>query len=49
MAKSLVKVGTIQRVVLLIRGAKVILDADLAEIYGVPTKVLNPARSECRP
>ncbi|MGD1083459.1 MAG: ORF6N domain-containing protein [Verrucomicrobiota bacterium] len=26
-----------------IRGAKVILDADLAELYGVPTKVFNQA------
>ena len=26
-----------------IRGTKVILDADLAKIYGVPTKALNQA------
>lgn len=29
--------------ILLIRGFKVMLDADLAELYGVPTKVLNQA------
>jgi hypothetical protein len=27
----------------LIRGHKVMLDSDLAELYGVPTKVLNQA------
>lgn len=27
--------------ILLIRGQKVILDSDLAELYGVPTKRLN--------
>jgi hypothetical protein len=26
-----------------VRGLKVIVDADLARIYGVPTKVLNQA------
>lgn len=29
--------------ILLIRGQKVIIDADLAELYGVPTKALNQA------
>jgi len=29
--------------ILLIRGIKVMLDADLAELYGVPTKALNQA------
>ena len=29
--------------ILLVRGRKVILDADLAELYGVPTKALNQA------
>jgi len=29
--------------ILLIRGAKSMLDTDLAELYGVPTKVLNQA------
>jgi hypothetical protein len=31
----------IERSILLIRGRKVMLDADLAELYGVPTKRLN--------
>jgi len=45
MAKSnaLVKVGKIQQRILLIRGEKVIIDADLAEAYGVTTKALNQA------
>ncbi len=29
--------------ILLLRGQKVLLDADLAELYGVPTKVLVQA------
>src|SRR5436190_8339056 len=33
----------IQSVILTVRGQKVILDSDLALIYGVPTKVLNQA------
>ncbi len=33
----------VERRILLIRGQKVMLDADLAELYGVPTKVLNQA------
>ena len=33
----------IERAILLIRGHKVMLDADLAELYGVPTKILNKA------
>jgi len=35
--------GTIQQRILLIRGEKVIIDADLAEAYGVTTKALNQA------
>lgn len=42
-ANSVVKVGTIQQRILLIRGEKVIVDADLAEAYGVSTRVLNQA------
>jgi hypothetical protein len=37
-------VETVQRIesrILMIRGRKVVLDADLAELYGVPTKRLN--------
>ena len=41
--KALVKVGQIQQRILLIRGEKVIIDADLAEAYGVTTKALNQA------
>ena len=33
----------IERSILLIRGQKVILDTDLAELYGVRTKVFNQA------
>ena len=36
-----VPAGQIEQAILLIRGQKVILDADLAELYGVATKVLN--------
>lgn len=39
--KSIVSVGKIENRILLIRGEKVIIDADLAEFYGVPTKRLN--------
>ena len=33
----------ISRRILTVRGHRVIIDADLAEIYGVPTKALNQA------
>jgi hypothetical protein len=33
----------IESLILTLRGLKVILDADLAELYGVPTKVFNQA------
>lgn len=39
--RSVVRVGKIEERILLIRGNKVILDADLAEFYGVSTKRLN--------
>jgi hypothetical protein len=35
--------GTVQERILTIRGEKVILDSDLAALYGVATKVLNQA------
>lgn len=38
-----VPVGLIERRIYLIRGQKVMLDSDLAEIYGVPTFRLNEA------
>ena len=39
--ESLVPAERIERSILLIRGHKVMLDSDLAELYGVPTKRLN--------
>lgn len=39
--KSLVKVPTIGERILTIRGQRVMLDRDLAELYGVETKYLN--------
>ncbi len=41
--KNLVPLERIERSILLIQGQKVILDIDLAELYGVPTKALNQA------
>jgi hypothetical protein len=41
--RTLVPIGRIDRSSLVIRGEKVMLDADLSDLYGVPTKVLNPA------
>ena len=38
---ELIPVGKIEQAILLIRGQKVILDADLARLYGVTTKRLN--------
>ena len=38
---ELVPSGRIERSILLIRGHKVMLDSDLAELYGVTTKRLN--------
>ena len=39
----MIAVETVARQILLIRGTKVMLDADLAALYGVPTKALNQA------
>ncbi|MGA3086784.1 MAG: ORF6N domain-containing protein [Thermodesulfobacteriota bacterium] len=38
---SIIPVEVVERKILLIRGQKVILDADLAKLYGVTTKRLN--------
>src|SRR5262245_1957494 len=38
---GLISLGRIERSILLIRGEKVMLDSDLAELYGVATKRLN--------
>ncbi len=40
-SKAIVTLGKIEQRILLIRGDKVIVDADLAEFYGVSTKRLN--------
>lgn len=40
---SLILTERIERSILLLRGQKVMLDSDLAELYGVETKVLNRA------
>jgi len=40
---AIIPVEVIEGKILLIRGQKVMVDADLAELYGVPTKVLNQA------
>lgn len=42
-AESEYRIRAVEAVILNIRGQKVILDADLARIYGVATKVLNQA------
>jgi ORF6N domain len=39
--QNLVPLERIERAILVLRGHKVMLDADLADIYGVETKVLN--------
>jgi hypothetical protein len=39
--KSLVPIGRIEKLIIIIRGHKVILDKDLAELYGVGTRDLN--------
>ena len=39
--KAIVKVGAIQKNILLIRGEKVLIDKDLAKVYGVDTRRLN--------
>ena len=39
--KAVIPIGQIEQRILVIRGQKVMLDADLAELYGVTTKRLN--------
>ena len=41
--RSLIPLERIERSILLIRGHKMMLDRDLAYLYGVTTKVLNQA------
>jgi len=40
---SLANIEQIELLILPIRGRKIIVDADLARLYGVPTKALNQA------
>jgi len=40
-SKAIISQGRIERAILIIRGQKVMLDADLAALYGVTTKRLN--------
>lgn len=40
-SKPVVAAGKVEQCILLIRGEKVIEDADLVEFYSVPTKRLN--------
>jgi phage regulator Rha-like protein len=40
---SLIPMERIEKAILSIRGEKAMLDSDLAELYGVPTKALNQA------
>ena len=40
---SLIPAERIERRILLVRGQKVLLDFQLAELYGVQTKILNQA------
>ena len=41
--KNIVATGVIPARIMTIRGQKIIIDADLADLYGVPTKALNQA------
>jgi hypothetical protein len=43
MSKELIPIERIETKILLLRGQKVMLDRDLAMLYGVPTKVLKQA------
>src|SRR3954467_10112346 len=42
-SKPLIPIERIERQILFLRGHKVMLDAELAKLYGVPTKALNQA------
>ena len=43
MKDSMIPAETIQKAIYLLRGQNVILDRDLAAMYGVPTKALKQA------
>ena len=40
-SQSIIVTQRVQSMILLVRGQNVILDSDLAQLYGVPTKRLN--------
>ena len=40
-SKAIIPASAIQQRILLVRGERVIIDADLARFYGVPTRRLN--------
>lgn len=40
---SILPVDRVERSILMIRGHKVMVDADLADLYQIPTKALNQA------
>ena len=40
---TLVPMERIERAIIVVRGEKVMLDSELAEIYGVETRILNQA------
>lgn len=40
---AIIPIERIEKTILVLRGRKVIVDADLAELYGVPTKAFNQA------
>jgi hypothetical protein len=42
-SKALTPVAAVTRAILVLRGHRVLLDAELAALYGVPTKALNQA------
>jgi hypothetical protein len=48
MSRALIPLERITRAILEIRGHRVMLDTDLATLYGVPTKALNQAVSRNR-
>ncbi len=41
--KQMVSIEQVEQMIFVLRGQKVMVDADLAALYGVPTKVLNQA------
>lgn len=45
---GLISIERIERAILLIRGEKVMLDRELAELYGVETRALNQPPVETR-